>query len=395
MPVKIAILCPTSIPWIARVQDGIRLYAQSQEDWHIVGTPPTLAHAGEASPTLRSMKGWKGDGLIIATNEIEELRYAKHMGIPVINLAGGLAKNYGIPRIMTDHYQAGRLAAEHLLERGLPNLAYFGWDNQWYSQQRFLGFKTLAAESKVECKVLLRPIDDDHKLTWEQRIEIISKWLKSLPLPCGIFAVQDYRAQLILEACHESNLRVPNDIAVVGMDNDEIICEHSVPKLSSVTRNAEKIGYLAAELLDRMIHKEANLPEQMLVVPYEVITRESSDTMYCPDPLVRDAIEYMRENLHNRFNIEMIADHLNISKRKLEMRFSDVVNSSPHQYLIRLRIRHAQLLLKLDPRKNIEMIARECGFGTNPAFYSAFQRLTGSTPSAFRSQIMEKEAKSK
>jgi LacI family transcriptional regulator len=390
MPVKIAILYPTAVPWMARFQDGVRHYAKSHGNWHIFGSPPSLTSAGESALTLRSLKGWKGDGIIISSNDMEELRYARSLSIPVINLGGGLEKTYGVPRIMVDHYKAGRMAARHLIERGLTSLAFYGWENQWYSTQRFLGFQAEAAEAGIQCESLLRPINEDADLIWTKRINILVDWLSSLPVPSGVFAVHDYRAQLLLEACREAQLRVPDDIAVIGMDNDETICNHSAPTLTSITRNSMQVGLLASALLDRMIHGETHPEQEVLIAPTEVVVRESSEMMYCSNPLVRQALEYMMGHLDQSFNIALVADQIGVSKRKLEMQFSESLNSSPHQYLVKMRINHAKALIKRDPKKTIDVIARECGFGSNPSFFVAFQRLTGTTPSSYRSQYLNK-----
>ena len=387
---KVAILCTSTVPWIARFQDGVRSYAQTHGNWHIFGCPPPLFGSGESGLTLHSLKGWKGDGIIISSNDVRELQYARQNNIPVLNLGGGLESNHGIPRIMVDHYAAGRLAAEHMIDRGLVNLAYFGWKNQWYSKQRCQGLMDCAEESGASCHVLLRPTGEDAKLSWTDRIAILTKWLTSLPLPCGIFAVQDYRAQLLIEACHEAGLRVPYDIAVVGMDNDQTICEHSVPQLSSITRSAFKLGEEAAKVLDLMMKGEPIPSNEILVPPTEVVIRASSDMMYCSDPLVREAIDYMRKHLKASFNIAEIASHVGVSKRTLETRFAATLNSSPHQHLTKMRVYHAQKLMKLNPKKTFDSLVSECGFGSSPTFYSAFQRIAGTTPASFRDEIRNK-----
>lgn len=383
---KIAILCTGTVPWVARFQDGFRSYAQKHAEWHIFGFPPPLFGSGESVLTLRSLSGWKGDGIIISSNDINELRYAKSIDIPVLNLGGGLPSNHGIPRIMLDHYAAGRMAAEHMIDRGLSNLAFFGWKNQWYSQERCHGFQDYAAESGASCKILLRPTEEDAALTWSDRIAILTEWLSSLPLPCGIFAVQDYRAQLLIEACHEAGLKVPSDIAVIGMDNDETICEHSIPKLSSMTRNAFLLGYEAASVLDLMMQGQSIPSKEILIAPSEIVIRESSDMMYSSDPLVSEAIKYMREHLRKSFNIIEVADHVGVSKRTLETRFSKSIKRSPHQCLTKLRVYKAQKLIKQNPKKTFETLSAECGFGTSMTFYTAFQRITGETPASFRSK---------
>ena len=123
-PRRVAILYPASVPWFARCLDGIRRYAQHDGNWHLISSPPTLSGAQESALTLRSMQGWKGDAMIVASSDENELRSARKMRIPIVNLAGGLPKSYGVPRVMVNHFLAGRMAADHLLERGLRHLAF-------------------------------------------------------------------------------------------------------------------------------------------------------------------------------------------------------------------------------------------------------------------------------
>lgn len=383
MPKRVAIIHPVSAPWVARIFDGIHRYSMEHGGWHIFFIPQASYGAERSEMNLRSMKGWQGDGIIMATNEPTEMRFARRWGIPMVNLAGGLEALHGIPRVMVDNYKAGQLVAEHLLERNLTNLAYFGWEKLWYSLERYRGFSDRAKESGVNCMAYLRPWDDVANMNWSQRLKAPVQWLASLPLPCGIFATQDFRAQLLMEACREAGLRVPEDIAMVGMDNNETICEHAIPKLTSISRSSEHVGYEAAAYLDRMMNGEEGSTREILIPPGDVIVRESSDMMYCSDPLVRQAIEYMRKQLRENLNIENIADELGVSKRKLERSFSTAVNCPPRQYLIKLRILHAQALIKLTPDMTIDALARECGFQTSPAFYTAFRRITGTSPGKF------------
>ena len=381
MPTKVAILYPTSVPWMARCLDGIRRFAQEHGHWHLFSSPPSLQGVGESALTLHSLRGWNGHGIIAATNDVDELRIARGMGIPVVNLAGGTAKSHGIPRVMINHFAAGRLAADHLLDRGLEHLAFFGWKDLWYSDQRRLGFVARAAESGVTCEIFLRTAREESGLSWTRRIAGPAEWLASLPGPSGVFAVHDYRSQLLVEACQEAALRIPEDIAVIGMDNDETICEHSVPTLTSVSRNSEKVGWEAAALLHRMMQGQPPPGHDLFIEPEGVISRQSTEMLYCSDPLTGRAVNYMRENLKQRFNIVAIADCLGVSKRNLETHFRESFGTSPHEFLTRLRVRQAQALMKLQPKRTQQSIAKECGFGTMPTFYSAFRRVTGQSPS--------------
>ena len=161
------------------------------------------------------MKGWTGDAIIMASSELRELRQARHLGIPVVNLGGGLARPHGVPRVRVNDFMAGQLAANHLLDRGIRHLAFFGWSDRWYSQQRRQGFCKRTAEAGVKVDAFLQVAGDGEKLDWPKRIAGPAKWLAALPRPCGVFAVQDYRAQFLVETCREAGLRIPEDMKVI------------------------------------------------------------------------------------------------------------------------------------------------------------------------------------
>lgn len=304
---RVAILYPVSVPWFARCVDGIRHYARQHGEWHLICSPPTLTGAEESALTLRSMKGWRGDAMIIASSDVHELGRARRMGIPVVNLAGGLSKSHGIPRVRVNDFLAGRMAASHLLDRGLKHLAFFGWSDQWYSDRRRQGFCERAAEAGIACDAFLRPVGEEAKLAWQKRIAGPAKWLASLSHPCGVFAVHDYRAQFLVETCEEAGLRIPEDIALVGMDNDETVCEHCVPSLTSISRNSEQVGWEAMALLERMLQNAPTPTEELLLEPDKVVARKSTDRQYCNDPLVQGAIDFVRDNLKVQVNITALS----------------------------------------------------------------------------------------
>jgi len=381
---RVALVYPASVPWIARCLDGIRRYAQEQGGWHLLCSPPTLRGAEESALTLRSLQGWKGDAIIAVSNDEEELAAGRKMKMPIINLAGGLSDSFGIPRVMVNQSQAGRMAAEHLLGRGLRHLAFFGWRDLWYSQQRHQGFSERAGEAGLTCHSFLEAAGETDPQIWPQRIAHVGAWLAALPKPVGIFAVHDYRAQFLMEACYDTGLRIPQEVAVIGMDNDETICEHSAPTLTSVSRSSEQVGWEAGTLLDRMMQGEPPPAADVLLEPDGVIERQSTDQLYSEEPLIQRALDYMRLHLQTQFNVEQIAEFIGVSKRTLETRFRENLQSSPYEFITRLRIQQAKALLHLPKKRTNEQIARECGFGTVRAFTGTFSRYTGQSPAAFR-----------
>lgn len=195
---------------------------------------------------------------------------------------------------------------------------------------------------------------------------------------------------MLLEACAEASLRVPEDIALIGMDNDETICEHSVPTISSVSRNSEQVGWEAMALLDRLLQGISPPARDLLLAPEKVVARQSTDMLYCTDPLVRKAVDYVREYPTVRINIAVLAERLGVSKRTLEMRFRQFAGSSPHLFINRLRVQRAQAMLQMPHEYSLGQIATECGFGTVATVYAAFRRFVGQTPAQYRRRSLAK-----
>lgn len=374
---RIAIIYPSSVNWMIHCLDGIRRYSKEQGYWHLLSSPPALRGVG-GSLRMKDMDEWKGDGVIALLDEKSELEAAGRMGIPVVNLSARVAESFGIPRVLINNTLAGQMAADHLIRRGLRHLAFFGWKDAWYANQRREAFCQRAAEAGIPCSVFLRSHRLEKPKKWTQRIAEPAAWLASLPRPCGVFAAHDYLAQLLMEACNDADLRVPGDIAVIGMDNDETICEHSAPTLSSISRNSERVGWEAAALLDRLMRREAPPQEDLLIEPTGVIMRQSTDMTYCADPVVQRALDFMTRNLGKRFNIDHVAEQAAVSKRTLEMRFRDHLGISPHEHLTRLRVQRAQSLIqRREKSRTLIQTSEECGFATPRTFYAAFKRITG------------------
>ncbi|MGC3989753.1 MAG: substrate-binding domain-containing protein [Chthoniobacteraceae bacterium] len=387
---KVTIICPPPASWLISSLAGVQRYAREKKDWTLLSTPSGLH--GEKNDELfsRFKDGPAPDALIVASNQPDELKKIRQMGIPAVNLASGLAQTHGVPRVMVNHLEGGRLAAQHLLLRGLRELAYFGWREVWYSTQRQLGFVSRAAEAGVKCHVRLLPFREESQTNWVERIKAIGQWIESLPRPVGIFAVNDYRAQLLMEACQSIELQVPTDVALIRMDNEKAICEHCVPALTSVSRNAEQVGWQAAALLDRMLQGESAPEEDLILEPDGVVERPSTELLYSSDPVVQQALDYMRANLKTQFNIEQLAEQIGVSKRKMEMRFRENLATSPHDFLLKLRLQQARALLQMSPEQTIKQIALECGFTTEEVFRVAFHRMNGQTPGNFRKTCLLK-----
>lgn len=378
---KIAIVYPASVPWMGQFIDGLRRYAVRFGGWRLYTTPPSHLSTGESALSISSFVGWDGDAVITAVSNEGGAAAARALGLPVVNISSWNEESFGLARVAVDSRRAGELAAEHLVSKGLRQLAFVGWAGVHYSEEREAGFVRRARELGVEVVVRRDDPDAPSEENWGARLRHLSGWLRALPRPCGVFAVHDYRAQLVLDACDAADIRVPHDLAVMGMDNDVIVCRHSTPTITSISRNPEAVGWETAVLLQRIFEGEVeNEAAQVWVAPDEVVARESTDTHFHADDVVRVAQRYIERRLRHSFNIEEVARHAGVSKRKLEMRFRETLGKSPHQVVTEARIARAREMLGRPEGRSLQAVAVACGFASYSAFVSAFRKITGVTP---------------
>ncbi|MBN1590036.1 MAG: XylR family transcriptional regulator, partial [Pirellulales bacterium] len=247
--IQVAIAFALSESHQTHILRGIQQFAEERGNWAFTFSPE---HYGSSIAALRH---WPGDGILATVATKHENQIAREMGIPVVNLSGAL-RDTRLPRVMVDQEAMGRIAAEHLLNCGFRNFGYFGVARVWSGQQRKTGFVRRVREAGGECSVLEAPSRPRSLRSAEDWFEPLDRWLSSLPLPVGIMASIDLRAAMIVDACLRLGLRVPDDVGVVGVDNNEVICQLCRVPLSSVSRSDLEVGYRAASVLSRMIAGE-------------------------------------------------------------------------------------------------------------------------------------------
>ncbi len=381
----VALAYPVAVPWMALFARGVAEYAQAHGGWTFTTSPPTLNGAEEFALDIRSLVGWPGDGVIAAISSPAEVRAAKALGIPVVNLSGAMAQS-GLPRVMVDHHAIGRVAAEHLLQRGLRRMAFYGMPDLEFSKQRRQGFCQRLKAEGVECSVFESPVLPAARLSWNEQMAPLDAWLRNLKPPLGIFAVQDYRARVLVDECLRLGLRVPHDVAVIGVDNDPTICELWSPMLTSVSRSAWRVGYETAALLDRLMAGAAAPRKDILIPPDGVVQRQSTDTVAVEDQHVAAAVHFIHDHLGQRYGIEHVVRAAGISRRQLELRFRRALGCTPYAYVCRTRVERAKHLLA-GARMKMRHVAGACGFASPERFRLIFRRATGSTPLEYRRSI--------
>jgi len=289
-----------------------------------------------------------------------------------------------VSELSPDSHKAGRLAAEHLLERGLQNVAFFGYSGRNWSQRRQEGFCQRLAEAGLTCS-LHTPPQHRTRQSWQQERPRLIAWLQSLPKPVGVMTCNDVAGRQVIEACTLAGLAVPDDVAVVGVDEDRLLCDLSNPPLSSVALNAEQGGYQAAEFLDGLMSGRVRARGQILVEPLWVVARRSTDVIAVEDPDVSVALRFIRDHARRSIGVTDVVRHAAIGRRTLEIRFHRTLGRSIREEIQRVRLGWTrQLLLETD--LSLAKIAEQSGISSLSYLSKVFRRQTGVTLARYRRQ---------
>jgi LacI family transcriptional regulator len=375
---QIALAFPMGVSHLERVAYGIRRYSRERGDWMLISNPER--HHLE----IEQLRNWQGTGIIGFINTLEEAEIIKNLNIPAVNISGALAES-PFPRVRVNYYKMGVSGAEHLLARGFEDLAFYGIKGVWYAQEMCRGFKetVLSYGRKFHC------YEAESTLTgnWSGVNRQLLEWLKNLPRPHGLMAAHDPRALEVLQACLQLGIRIPEDLALLGANNDGITCELANPTLSSIPRDGEKIGYEAAALLDRLIENRASdldLNKEIVIEPLKVIDRGSTAFLALKDPDLLSAVNYIIKNIDKQINVNTICQYISKSRRWLEYSFKRDMNKSPLEFINEVRCTKAKELLEDSGNLKLSAVAYMAGFSSTDQMNKSFRKIYGQTASHYR-----------
>lgn len=338
---------------------------------------------------LRWLRSKKWHGVISRHTSPAFAAACLEMKLPLVDL-NDFEPYPGVPKIRPDNVSVGHLGAEHFIERGYQNFGFAGFSDQLWSRERRDGFVEAVNLARRQCSVFEVEYPDDSVPFWEgEEIGRLGDWLKGLPKPVGVMASVDMRAQQVVSAAHAAGLLVPEDVAVLGVNNDTVRCELSDPALSSVAPNAFQSGYRAAELLrDLMAGGKPSAFEQR-VEPLGVVTRHSTDILAMEDRNVAAALGFIREHSCTGITVDQVIKHAHVSRSQIERKFRQHFGHSPQAEIRRIQLRKVrQLLLETD--YPLKRIAELTGFEHMEYMCVLFKRSTGMPPGIFRVRMQDK-----
>lgn len=322
------------------------------------------------------------DGIVV--RDLEIVDEIIDIQLPIIVGSTIKLPNLRLPTIGADSEMIGKMGAEHFIERGLREFAFCGFNDSLWSQNRCAGFCRRLAQSGFEAHTYL-PSKPKDKRSWKKEQNLTADWLNSLPKPVGIMTCNDYRGRELIETCKIAGIHIPEEVAVLGTDNDDLVCNLCLPPLSSIDINYEYAGYQAAELLDKLMAGEKMNNQKILAQPIRIVPRQSTDILAIDDIEVASALRFIREHCIEPMQVSDVVDSTTLSQRRLYNRFSKAIGRSIHAEITRVRCEKiAQLLLETN--MTVSQIAIKMGLCDDRHLSRYFKNEMGLTPREYRKQ---------
>jgi LacI family transcriptional regulator len=391
MKKKIALLLENYLePGRAMIR-GITKFANQFEDWTFYNFTPyeywEIIHSTEQE-ILDNIREWGADGVISSwPNAVIPLI---EDNVPTVLTVSATEEWFdSVPKVVVDLNSISNMAINYFRSKGFKNFAYCGIKNALWSQQRRDSF----VNSMKRCNINY-PLHDHETLkntkNWSDRIITLSEWLISLPRPIAILCCNDLCGVDVIEAARAADLKIPSEIAVLGIDNDELICQMSMPNLSSIAVNFEYRGWKAAKTLNDLITGGNNvMGHEIVVYPQKVITRQSTDISSVGNPVVIDALNYIEKHKSHFFSVDDVAFASSVSRRTLERQFKTCIGYTIHEQIKQVLVQNISQAL-LYNKNSIEEIAIQMGLQDAKNLSRYFKKETGLTPSQFKKKHGQK-----
>lgn len=381
---RVALLVESSRNYGRGVLRGIAKYAHLHGQWSCFIEEREL-HGGIPA----WLRTWKGHGIIARIEDRQMATELAQLGHPVVDVLGNSWFEH-IPTFDTDARAVAKLAADFFLQAGFQHFAYCGYRKIPFSEQREFTYRNYLAERGKKVFVFAPPLplgSRSHIRAIERHglgmVKSIAQWLKKQPRPLALFACNDVCAQQVLNACRENGIKVPEEVAVMGMDNDDVLCSLCYPPLTSIEPDTERVGFEAAASLDRMMRGKHLHSELKLIPPVRIVERTSTDVVPIEDPITVQAVRFIRDRMGSGIAVKDVLTHANRSRTDMEQRFRRHLKRSIHSEILRLRMeRVGGLLHQTD--LNLSQIAARAGFATSAHLCRLFQHHFHQTPTQYR-----------
>ncbi len=375
----VALLVETSRTYGRDILRGVNRWMQEHGPWSVF-----LELRGLDSSVPRWLRSWHGDGILARTASAAMDKAIEATGLPAVELRASKLPHQR-PFVGVDNLELGQAVASHFVDNGFSNFAVFDVATETYFEERRDGFRRFVESRGGTCHTYHAGPGGEHPIDWERHQAAVADWVVSLPKPIGILACTDQLGFWLLDACRRAGIAVPEEVAVVGVENDETLCQMATPRLSSVAFDGGRVGYQAAALLDRLMAGEPPPSEPLVVAPRGIVTRQSSDIVAIADREVSAALRIIREHACHGLAVSEVVNQIGISRTALERRMKAAIGRTPGEEIVRVRFARVKALL-VETDLTLAAIADRCGMEHPQYMAEAFKKQFGMTPGAFRSQ---------
>lgn len=376
---RILVLMDYSSEFSRRLLRGLIQYSKEHGPWIFYRLPSYYKALYGKEGIVKWAREWKADA-IIARWDHEGTNLLGTLNIPII-LQNYKTRSSLFSNLTGDYFATGVMAAQFFIKRCYRNFAFYGNRGVVWSRERAEGFRSEV--EKVGGNYYYFESENLNGEQWSVSHIQLDDWLLSLPKPIGVFACDDSFALQISEICKINNIHIPQDISLLGVDNDELICQLSDPPISSIVLDVERGGYEAGRLIDRMIRKEIGEPFNIVIQPTRFELRKSTEKYDIPNEHIFKVVNYIEDNFTKNINIETLVAMVPLSRRNLEVKFKEVVGTTIYQFILRCRVDYfAHLLLTTD--RTLYDLGLESGFSDCKNVSRIFKKYKGHTPVEYR-----------
>lgn len=369
----VGILVETEDTWGRSIVESICRFGQDA-GWTVLIGPR------DQQGRMRVPAIWNGHGVIAALRNRSAVGHVRKLQLPVVDVSSTMKKEDWLARVTTDDHARAKMAFEHLQSRGIKHFGCYAPSIGRYSDVRSREFQSVVEAAGFQCAMYAH---DAGGAGWLTNYTRAREWLAKLPRPLGVFAGDPYPARQLVEICSMESIRIPEDVAILAGDDDELLCNVASPRISSIELASHLIGDHAAKLLQRLMSGGPVPKRTKLIRPLRIRPRESTDVLAIDDPKIADALRFIRDHAREGIGVSDVARACCVSRRTLENRFREKLKRTPGEEIRRARFEYVRRLL-LDTDKSIATIAYESGFASGASLSQMYQHYFGETPGNFR-----------
>ena len=373
-----------------KLLQGIVDYSRTKEQWVICRMPPAYKAQIGIPGVVRFAKDWGADAVIGQFEETDDVSLFAKNGIAAV--AQDFKKRFtSIPNITADYIGTGRMAARFYIDRGFRNFGFFGFNHVCWSDERCEGFRKEVEEAGFGDSFYPYNLQDiDH--LWYYERDKMAEWLRMIPKPIGIMACDDNQGNNLIEACHSAGVKIPSEVSVIGVDDDEMLCNLGSTTMSSIHVDIEEGGWKAAELVERLVTFPGAPVEDVVLKPVKLVGRMSTAAFATDDDQIQKAVQFIHRNYQKKISVKDVTAEVALSRRLLERRFKSVTGQTIYQYITDMKIKHFSEML-LNTGDQVTNIALSLGENDTKSISRRFKQLYGCTPHEWR-EIHQKEKQS-